>query len=68
MDGCNCWVKDEAAEDRFCIRYGAHSESCPVYRPSLDPVDRFKDEALRAQNEAAPVYAEPGWRGSHQTL
>lgn len=44
---CNCWVADQHAADRFCIRYGAHAYTCPTYRESLDPVDRQHDEELR---------------------
>ena len=43
---CNCWVADQSEEDRYCIRYGAHATTCPVYRESLDPVDRANDEEL----------------------
>ena len=44
---CNCWVADQSEEDRFSIRYGAHSLGCPTYRRSLDPVDAEHDGDLR---------------------
>ena len=47
---CHCWVSREPAEHQFSIRYGAHDEICPVYRPSLDPVDRRHDEELRRRH------------------
>ena len=50
---CTCWVADQSEEERYCIRYGAHSQSCPLYRVSLDPVDRTHDEELRAKQERA---------------
>ena len=50
---CNCYVKDLPAAERFGIRYGAHEPTCPVYRESLDPVDRKHDEAIRQQAKAA---------------
>jgi hypothetical protein len=46
-EGCNCWVRDRPAEERFSIRYGAHDVRCPVWAPSLDPVDAANDAELR---------------------
>ena len=48
MHDCNCYVRYLDDETRFCLHYGAHEETCPVYRPSLDPVDRAHDEEFRA--------------------
>ena len=44
---CNCYVKALSAETRFSLRYGAHNKACPVYRRSLDPVDREEDASFR---------------------
>ncbi len=46
-EGCNCWVRDRPAEERFSIRYGAHDVRCPAWAPSLDPVDAANDAELR---------------------
>jgi len=43
---CTCWVRTLPPEEAFAIRYSAHSVTCPVYRPSADPVDRAQDDAL----------------------
>ena len=32
---------------RFGLRRGAHALDCPVYRPSLDPVDAAQDQETR---------------------
>ena len=48
MSKCNCYVRYLDEETRFCLHYGAHERDCPVYRPSLDPVDRANDEEYRA--------------------
>ncbi len=45
--GCNCWVRDRPPEERFSIRYGAHDVRCPMWAPSLDPVDAANDAELR---------------------
>jgi hypothetical protein len=54
---CNCYVKDLPAAERFGIRYGAHQTDCPVYRESLDPVDRKHDEAIRQQAKDGRVHS-----------
>ena len=45
--GCNCWVSRESLEVQFSLRYGAHGITCPLYRESLDPVDRLHDAQER---------------------
>ena len=57
---CNCYVKDLPAAERFGIRYGAHEPDCPVYRESLDPVDRKHDEAIRQQAKASRPAGQSG--------
>ena len=52
MASCTCWVKFQDHEMRYTVRYGAHNPTCPVYRPSLDPVDNVKDAELRLRYEA----------------
>jgi hypothetical protein len=47
---CKCYVKNLLAYDRFALRRGAHEPSCPVYRESLDPVDRVRDAITRELN------------------
>jgi hypothetical protein len=44
---CNCYVKTLSAETRFSLRYGVHNEACPVFRRSLDPIDREEDALFR---------------------
>jgi hypothetical protein len=44
---CNCYVQHLTEEERFTLRYGAHEIECLVYRESLDPVDKLKDEDAR---------------------
>lgn len=51
---CRCWVRHQMAEERFGIRYGAHSTNCPQYRPSLDPVDRLNDQEIRQRFDNPP--------------
>lgn len=51
---CACYVRELDAEARFSLRYGAHSQDCPTYRASQDPVDRRADEAFRAEHEPEP--------------
>ena len=53
MTPCDCYVSTLPPVERFSIRYGAHSLTCPAYRPSRDPVDRANDEALRAREGKA---------------
>ena len=47
---CNCYVSRLSELDRFALRRGAHEPSCPVYRESLDPVDRVRDAITRELN------------------
>lgn len=49
---CNCWVRARPPEEQFGLRWGAHNPHCPVYRASLDPVDRKHDEEARVAGEA----------------
>jgi hypothetical protein len=51
---CLCWVRHQTVEARFGIRYGAHATNCPLYRPSLDPVDRLHDSELRQRFDNPP--------------
>ena len=46
---CTCYVGSLSDEARFSIHYGAHALDCPVYRPSLDPVDAMHDQDLRSR-------------------
>ncbi len=50
-DNCTCYIEALPPADRFTIRRGAHSLLCPVYRPSLDPVDRDADDRLAGRLE-----------------
>ena len=52
---CRCYVRRLTEEARFSLRYGAHALTCPVYRPSLDPVDRRADEELRREADLAEL-------------
>lgn len=49
--GCDCWVSGHPAETTYSIRRGAHNPECPVFRPSLDPVDAYHDAGLRMKEE-----------------
>ena len=53
---CTCWVRGCSEIERFGIRRGAHSTTCPIYRPSRDPADATSDKHVRAHGEywAAP--------------
>ena len=51
LSGCKCYVRGLSPEVQFCLRWGAHSTHCPIYRPSGDPVDRIKDETYRREHE-----------------
>ena len=53
---CNCYVMYLGPEAQFCLRFGAHALSCPVYRESGDPVDKRADELIRIVH-TAPI----GW-------
>lgn len=48
---CNCWVKRLTAEQSFGVRNGAHNPACPIFRPSMDPVDAVKDAEIRLYEE-----------------
>lgn len=61
MATCNCYVARLSAEAQFTLRYGAHSLNCPVYRPSLDPVDQLHDSDWRAYHEGlVPIFTRFG--------
>ncbi len=49
---CDCYVVDLDAEVQFSLHYGSHSLECPVYSPSLDPVDQYLDDLFRLHHEA----------------
>ncbi len=51
MPRCKCYVAGLSPEVQFCLRWGAHSPHCPVYRPSQDPVDHANDMAFRRDHE-----------------
>lgn len=40
---CNCYMLNAPDSVVWCARWGQHDKRCPVYRESLDPVDREKD-------------------------
>ena len=44
---CRCYAAALDPEDRFGLRRGAHALDCPIYRPSLDPVDAAQDQKTR---------------------
>ena len=44
---CDCYVRTLPAPTQMELRYGAHALACPVYRRSLDPLDRAYDEEYR---------------------
>lgn len=50
-EACDCYVRWLDPDIQFCTRYGAHSLSCPLYRPSADPVDAKHDAEFRAMAE-----------------
>jgi hypothetical protein len=52
---CDCWVASASTETRFALRYGAHSMWCPLFRPSLDPVDRRADAGIRQRGEQGKI-------------
>ena len=56
MKACNCYVATLNEEARFCLRYGAHDTDCPVYRVSLDPVDRENDKEFRQRVQTDRVF------------
>ena len=47
MRECDCYVKRLDGETRFALHYGAHDELCPVWRESMDLVDRANDIETR---------------------
>lgn len=61
---CNCWVATKSEEERFGIRYGAHSTACPVYRPSGDILDASRDVELREANELRVTDDDAGQNSS----
>jgi len=44
---CQCYVRELSQLAQLELHYGAHDVRCPVYRESLDPVDRAIDECAR---------------------
>ncbi len=55
---CNCYVAHLSEYDRFVIRYGAHSLTCPKYRESGDVLDRQRDQEFRARHEVTTLGIE----------
>jgi hypothetical protein len=49
--GCSCWVSRYPVEETYSIRNGAHNPECPVFRPSVDPVDALHDAQIRVREE-----------------
>lgn len=45
---CECYVRSLPTLTQMELRYGAHELACPVYRDSLDPIDRRNDANARA--------------------
>lgn len=58
---CDCYVATLSPEDRFGLRYGAHALECPIYRVSGDPVDRAKDERIRARMTLYAIIKPAQW-------
>lgn len=48
--GCNCYVAHLKHDKQFTLRWGAHETTCPVYRPSLDPVNQKQDDEIRERH------------------
>ena len=44
---CRCYAAALDKETQFGLHRGAHDPACPVYRPSLDPVDAAQDQETR---------------------
>jgi hypothetical protein len=44
---CRCYAAALDQLTRFGLRRGAHALDCPIYRPSLDPVDAANDQETR---------------------
>ncbi len=55
---CNCYVKHYLPEIQFGIRYGQHATNCPIFRESLDPVDRANDAEYRADVGAGIMFSQ----------
>jgi hypothetical protein len=55
---CNCPVAHLPECTRWSLHYGAHALDCPVYSPSLDPVDAMHDARLRRLFAAHPPQAQ----------
>ena len=55
---CDCWVSERTEEEQFGIRFGAHNPTCPMFRPSLDPVDAVHDAELRRYYEVGKDVAD----------
>jgi hypothetical protein len=50
---CNCYVVGLDAITQYELRWGAHAETCPAYRPSADPVNNQRDSEIRAHYSSA---------------
>ena len=46
-DPCRCYVAALDYLTRFGLRRGAHTRCCPMFRESLDPVDRRQDQETK---------------------
>jgi len=62
---CTCYVQGLPSETRFALRRGAHAETCPIYRRSVDPLDAVHDAAFRNRVLAwvSPKYKGCGLAG-----
>ena len=47
LPSCRCYAAALDPVTRFGLHRGAHDPACPVYRPSLDPVDAAQDQETR---------------------
>ena len=49
MNGvCSCYVSELPHHITYAMRNGPHDRICPIFRVSLDSVDRMKDADIRA--------------------
>jgi hypothetical protein len=47
LPSCRCYAAALDKETQFGLHRGAHALDCPMYRPSLDPVDAAQDQEAR---------------------
>ena len=47
LKNCQCYVKELPDLAQFTLRFGAHVKSCRMFRESLDPLDRQRDNQTR---------------------